>query len=324
MKRALIICLFWAISLNAGNCATPMFPPLQPLGGNNNNGVTSLANPYAKNPSQDTSQNNYLSDSSVSYPKINEIEHSLYGQNFTNQDILLRLARIEKSLFGTSYSNLSLAQRVDNIVMNFNQINEFPNISKNTLSGMESKVFKKSFAKNNVENRVERLEQQIFGAVQSGDMETRFETLKAAVKSYNPNPLASDYNQNLGQNLGQDPMMMQNTLGQNPFAGKQGGLRGILGGLGNMMSGGGFGGMGGTMTGFTPPIDPYNNYNTNNNLYNNGYNNNNGYYNNGYNNNFANLGSPSGGGIYRGYRSNHEYSDSFSNYGSGSKVTILD
>ena len=49
-----------------------------------------------------------------------------------------------------------------------------------------------------------------------------------------------------------------------------------------------------------------------------------GGYNNGYNNNFANLGSPSGGGIYRGYRSNHGYSDSFSNYGSGSKVTILD
>jgi len=307
MKRAHILCLFVLICLNAGQnagqCDTTMFPPLQPL---SSKGFSNPTNNDLTNPDDQSLSNDYLSDSSVSYPKISEIERSLYGQNFTNQDILVRLARIEKSLFNTSYANLSLAQRVDNIVVNFNQINQFPNISKNTLSGMEARVFKRSFVENDIENRVERLEQQVFGAVQSGDVTARFETLKTAVKNYNANSNMTAYSQN---QFRQNPMM-QNPMGQIPTTGNRGGWKSALGGLGSMLLGGGM--YGGTMTGFTPPIDPFNNYNTNS------YNNNNGY------NNFANMGSPSGYGQYNGYRSNHGYSDSFSNYGSGSKVTIID
>lgn len=311
MRRAMILCLFWAMSLNAGLnagfCATTMFPPLQPikpieaksLGGLGNSGVTSLADPYAQSP--------YLADSSVSYPKIGEIEQSLYGKKYNSQDIAIRLARIEKSLFSKSFPALSLAQRVDNIIMNFNQINEFPNISKNTLSEIETKVLKKTYGKGDSESRIERLEQQIFGAVQSGDLASRFETLKAAAQDYSANPYTMGYN----------PNPYTNGYGQMPMQTSKPGLRGVLGNIGNYLMGGGL--YGGSMTGFTPPIDPYNNYNYN-------YNNNNGsnYYANGnpYNS-FSNMSSP-GSGIYRGYRSNHGYSDSFSNYGSGSRVTILD
>jgi len=304
MKRALILCLFWAICLNAGqnagHCATTMFPPLQPLG------TTGFFNNNLTNPNAASLENSYLSDSSFSYPKISQIERSLYGQNFTAQDILVRLARIEKSLFNTICVNLSLAQRVDNIVLNFNQIYQFRNISKNTLSGMETKVFKRSFVENDIENRVERLEQQIFGAVQSGDVTARFETLKTAAKNYNADANMTGYDQN---QLGQNPMMQSQTV-QIPKGGQRGGLKAALGNLGNMLLGGGM--YGGTMTGFTPPIDPFNNYNANNDIGGNRY------------NNFANMGSPSGYGQYNGYRSNHGYSDAFSNYGSGSRVTIID
>lgn len=316
MKRALIVCLFWAISLNAGMneglCATPMFPPLQPLqpAGASDSGTQNLTEPFTKNPDQDSYEEQYLANSGANYPRISEIERSLYGQNFTKQDILLRLARIEKSIFSTSYPKMTLAQRVDNIVVNFNQINDFPNISKNTLSGIETKILKKNYTQNNTEERIERLEQQIFGATQSGELASRFETIKTAAKDYNSNPYMTDYN-------------------QTPFANtqKRGGWKNILGNIGSIMMGGG------AMTGFTPSvIDPFNNYNNgysnnnttsynNNGLYSNGYNNN---FNNNGLNNFASIGNPNGYGQYNGYRSNHGYSDSFKNYGSGSRVTILD
>lgn len=322
MKRALIICLFCAISINVGinegYCATTLFPPLQPLQpiGASNSTITNLEDPFAKSPYQEQSPSPYLADAGVNYPRISEIERSLYGQIFTAQDILLRLARIEKSIFSTSYPRMTLAERVDNIVMNFNQINKCPNISKNTLSAIENKVLKKNYSQNDVENRIERLEQQIFGASQSGELTSRFETLKAAAKDYNPNPYMNDYN-------------------QNPFANtpKNGGLRNVVRNLGNMMMGGGM------MTGFSPSIvDPFNGGNNGcNNAYgnnnSNSYNNNanNGLYSNGYNgnsnnglNNFASVGSPNGYGQYNGYSSNHGYSDAFKSYGAGSRVTILD
>jgi len=308
MKRAMILCLFWAMSLNAGECATNWFPPLQPIGGNNNNGVTSVADPDAKSP--------YLADANANYPKINQIERSLYGQNYIKQDILKRLARIEKSLFSTSYPSLALSQRVDNIIMNFNQMNEMPNLTSNTLSDIEAKVLKKCYVKNKVESRIERLEQKIFGATQSGDLSARLETLKAAAQNYSQEQDMTAYN-------------------QNPFPDTQIRRRGLLGTLSNMLNGGG------TMTGFTPMIDPFSNYN--NTFSNNGYNNfstmgpqnlystmgnQNGYNNfsnmrnpNGY---FSNMGSPSGNNNYSGTPTSRRYYNGSSSSNSGCRVTILD
>ena len=338
MKRALILCLFLAISSNVGRCANTYFPPLLPLNGATNiakatpelnrggSGVTSLADPFAmKTP---------LADATVNYPKIDKIEHSLYGRAYRNQDISARLSRIESSIFSTTYPNSTLSQRVDNIVGTFNQINDYKNISKNVLSGMESKILHQDFPQNDTQSRIERLEQEVFGAVQSGDITKRYDTLRTAVKRTNNQTAQNSY---------QDPLDPFSTGSMN-----RGGVRGLLGSLGGMMTGGG-----GVMTGFTPSIDPfydgynggtsnfnsyggYNNNNRNTNSRYNGYNN--GYnsgYNSGYNNNnlrnnsnrynsFAGLSSPSGYGQYQGYRSNHGYADSFSSYGAGTGVTILD
>lgn len=299
MKRALILCLFLAFNVNNGDCSTTLFPPLQPIGGSNlsstqaikPNGagdLTDLVDPFIKN--------TYLADSSANYPRINEIEHSLYGQNFSKQDILLRLSRIEKSIFNSSYPSLTLAQRVDNIILNYNQIAVHPNISQKVLSKMESKIFGRNYGQNDAQTRIERLEQEIFGAAQSGDVSSRYETLKTAVSNYKPDQIASNYC-------------------QDPLSAPRGGFKGILGGIGSVL----FGNMlGGTMTGFSPSLDPFSNSYGNSN----GYGNNNGY------NNFANLGGNFGGnpgsGMYQGYRSNRGYSDQYTNYGTGSRVTILD
>lgn len=280
MKRIFVLCIFIMVSQKAAFSAVSYFPPLQPVYSepvqlrNYNDNLTSLPDPF----------NNPVN---LNYSALAKIENSLYGHTFTNQNISVRLERIERSLFNTTFRNATPAQRIDNIISNFNQLNKYPNISANILTRLENKVFNRTYQQNTIENRIERLEQQVFGAVQSGDMDTRYEALVSAIKSYN----TTSMNQNLIPNTGQNR-----------------GIRGIANALLNNAI------FGGTMTGFTPPIDPYyGNYS-------------NGYttpYNPYANQNMNNFGG-SGYGSYQGYRTNHGMYDGFHNYGSGASVHILD
>lgn len=230
MKRALIMCLLLFICQASGNCATSPFPllpplqPLKPLSGDNEvknytSNVTELPDPYAEKRSENPD---------VNYLRINQVEKSLYGRTYNNQDITQRLARIEKSLFSKTYSNLPLVQRMDNIISNFNQVNQYPNISTNVLSRMETKVLSRTYVQSTTENRIERLEQKLFGAIQSGDIDARYEALRTAVNNYAPNNIY--------------PNIVQNGVPGRRF-------KGLTSSLGNSM-------WGGTMTGYTPPIDP--------------------------------------------------------------------
>lgn len=277
MRRTLILCLL-ILGQTMGNCATTMFPPLQPIGGesiqNYSSNVTSLPDPFATAPV-------------LNETKLNQIEQALFGRSYSAQNIPQRLSRIEKTLFTTTYPNSTQSQRLDNIISNFNQLNKYPNISKNVLSKMEAQVLCQSFPQYSVERRIEKLEQEIFGAAQSGDLDSRYAALKIASKKFNKNNYAAA-----------DPYQYG--------AAPQRGLRGIMSALGNSLTGG-------SMTGFTPPISPY--YNA----YNSGFG-------NGFNNSYGQSQDLYGGGsgIYRGVRTNHGYSDSYQSFGSGTGVTILD
>lgn len=277
MKRAFITCLFLFICQASGNCATTIFPPLQPLQPinrdnemrNSTSNVTELPDPYAGQRSVNPDTN---------YLRLNQVEMSLYGRTYNNQDIVKRVSRIEQSLFSRTYPNSALVQRVDNIISNYNQVNQYPNISSSVLSRMESKILSRTYLQSNTENRIERLEQKLFGAVQSGDLNSRYESLRTAVNNYTPNNVY--------------PNMMPNMA-----TGR--GWKGLANNLGSSI-------WGGSMTGFTPPINPlYDNYGSGG-----------GY------NSFAS--SNNGYGMYQGNRSNHGYSDSYRDYGSGVGVTILD
>lgn len=307
MKRALILCLFLFMAEGAGNGATNFLPPLQPMNatkdmGNYTNSVTQLPDQFANKPTPSITSG---PDVNAGYPKITQIETSLYGKTFENLDIIQRVSRIEQTLFNKTYPRSSLIQRVDNIMSNYNQLNKYPNISKNVLSKMEARVFSRTYVKENPQRRIERLEQQLFGAVQSGDINARYDSLKTAVGNYNPNNVeyypgaapTTGWN-GLTANFGNS--MMSNSTMANPMLGgpRMGSSR-----IGRSL----LGTLGGTMTGFTPPITPY---------YNDLGGNNNGY------NAYPNPANNSG--IYRGYRSNHGYSDSYQDYGTGTGVTILD
>lgn len=307
MKKALflILCLFLVQA--KGNCDNVVFPPLQPLRGMDNsiddctsNNVTTLSDPFVN------------SSSSVKYPDITKVELALFGRNFANQSLASRLSRIEKSMFSRTYQSSSELQRIDNIISNFNQINKYPNISQPGLNKMERQVFNQTFPQNNPQRRIERLEEQLFGAVQSGDLNARYEAVKMASKAYNK---TSDYIPN-------------NSYGTS-------GWKGLAAALGNSLTGG-------YMTGFTPPITPYygngyNRYNRFNGLSNfvnpNRFNYSNPYM-RAYGSPYTTPFSPSYGytspyssaGSYgsNGTSTRHIEQNGFTNYGSGASVTILD
>lgn len=226
MKRAIIILLLLLFGEMQGKCDTEFYPQEQlPEMQNYNepNQVDSNEN------SNFTSLGNYSNVNNTGNTNLTKIEYTLFGSSFENQNIGLRLERIEKSLFNKTYPKAPLGQRIDTIISNFNQINKTPNISRNDLSRLEAKAFSQNFAQLSPEKRVERLEEKMFGAAQSGDLKTRLENLKTASKYNN------------GQSV-------NNILP----VGKTG-WRGVASNIGNAFNGG-------TMTGFTPPIGTFSNY----------------------------------------------------------------
>ncbi len=214
MKKTIILFFLILTATIPANAANTTFQPLQ--------SPNQIQNSYGLNNVNSDNLNTPISNTNIIIPPaIIQIERSLFGRNFNTQSIPARLSRIENSLFTTSYPNANIVQRIDNIISNYNQLNKYPNISNATLSKLEQRVLRQTFAANTPVNRIERLEQQLFGAVQTGDINARLETIKIAAQNYN------------------------NTLSNN-----QGGWKGIASAIGSSL-------LGGNMTGFTPPINPY-------------------------------------------------------------------
>lgn len=293
MKRTLILCLFLLIGEMSGNCASTIFPPLQPINGaektDYGDNVANLSDPVA----------NQLNDIYSSSAKLEKIERAIFGNSYTNQSIAARLSRLEKSLFSTTYPKSTNTQRIDNIISNFNQINKYPNISANELSKIEATVLHKTYTRNNPEQRIERLEQELLGAIQSGDLKTRYDILKTAASTYNSNP----YNQNMDV----PDMNYPAPVATRGWKGLARGLR-----------------LGGSMTGFTPPINPFDNYSSS--YGNNGYNRFSNPLGNQYGSSYPAFPSAysSGYGTNRGTYGNRGYYNAMQSGGTGMGVTILD
>ena len=230
-----------------------------------------------------------------SYPKITQIEYALFNKNYEKQNIYTRLARIERKLFKKSFNNLSLAARMENISNNMDS-GVMYNISSKELSKLERKVLGRTYEYDDTESRITRMEKEMLGAMQSGNLKTRLGTIKTASKHYNsyPEVLQSQtitpqtiYPQYYGQ-----PSSMAyyppsyGYWNRSSNRGMGGFLRNMLGTMFNS----GYG----TMTGYTPPIyDPYSQFDP-------------------------------GMGIRNEYRSNTRSYIRNRNYGTGSGVRILD
>ena len=98
------------------------------------------------------------------------------------------------------------------------------------LDKLERQIFHQSYEYETPKTRIERLEQKIFGASQSGELKDRLSTLKSAAKNYKA------YNQN-----------MYNTYNPN-YSNYAGWQNTLWGNFKNQFTG--------MPTGFTPAMDP--------------------------------------------------------------------
>lgn len=182
-----------------------------------------------------TISNNIMSTNNLYFNQIAQVERSIYGRTFDNQNVNARLERLEHSVFNRTYPTLSYEQRVNNLIMNYNSNVRPNNISSNSsdrdLNGLEQRVFNRTFVNENPQSRMSRLEQQVFGASQSGELADRIGMLRQATTSYTP--------------------QMASYPCTAPMISTGGGWRGALGSLGNLMMMNG-----GMPTGLTPQIDP--------------------------------------------------------------------
>ncbi len=185
------------------------------------------------------------------YPKLTLIENSLFNKSYVNESVYERLNRIEKKIFRKTFENMDLASRVDNVIRNMEEGNYLGNISKSILNDLEMLCFQKTYKKDTIEKRIQRLETQVFGTIQSGNLNNRFNNLQMAVN--NMNMQNQPYN-----NMYTQQNYYQNNYGMNQYPNYHRNLasqfRSAIGNLFNPMK----------MTGFTPPVyNPINYYDAN-------------------------------------------------------------
>ena len=191
--------------------------------------------------------------SNENYPKITQIEFSLFKKTYEKETIYNRITRIENKIFRRNFNDLSLSARVDNILSNIDT-GVLYNISSRELAKIESKILGRTYYNDDTESRITRLEKEMLGAMQGGSLTERFNTVKTASKHYN------SY-----QEIAQSQSVYPTYGYASPYRGNRWNNckinRGVGGILQNIM-GTIFGDFStGSITGFTPPIyDTYNPY----------------------------------------------------------------
>lgn len=189
------------------------------------------------------------------YPKITQIEFNLFKKTYEKENIYNRLSRIEKRIFRRNFDSMPLATRVDNILANIDP-GVMYNISTRELARLETKVLGRTYPNDDTDSRITRLEKEMLGAMQGGNLSERFDTVKTAAKHYNSFPeivqsqnVYPQYN-----NISPYYTPKSSWSGSRVNRGVSGMLQNLLGVI--------FGNFGsGSLTGFTPPIyDPYNPY----------------------------------------------------------------
>lgn len=194
------------------------------------------------------------------YPKVTQIEYALFNRSYEKQNIYNRLSRIERKLFKKTFTRLPLASRLDNITNNMD-MGIMYNISSRELSKLEKKVLGRTYEDEDTESRITRMEKEMLGAMQGGNLNKRFETIKTASKHYNSYPEIVQ-----SQTIYPQQYASSSTMPYYPPNGywnnttrRSSGFGGMLQNLLGTVFNNGYGT--GTITGYTPPIyDPYNRF----------------------------------------------------------------
>lgn len=159
---------------------------------------------------------NYYNPYQNRYYAPNRYYNNFYPQNYYYQQPIINRTTVTRKKSSID-SGIKLVSNTTNI------------------KSLEKQIFNRSFDNDLEKNRIERLEEKIFGTIQKGDLEERLFVLKSAAKNY------KTFAQNPYENQQYRPPIFTGTMG--------GGWRNnMLGNLRNQLTG--------TPTGFTPAMDP--------------------------------------------------------------------
>ena len=172
----------------------------------------------------------------VDYPSVNELEQQIFKQQFKNQDLNSRLAKLEKEALGQTFETDAFSSRVERLQAKIkpeslmeNKIAqdegtipldkdyslsgyeppEFDYDAYNTrnkksekvnLASVEKSIFKHSFNNENMNSRLARLESTMFGT--TFDSDTQEDRLRRISSAYKAQKTASRYDSNkFSQNM---------------------------------------------------------------------------------------------------------------------------
>ena len=176
----------------------------------------------------------------VDYPSINELEKEIFKQEFKTKDLNSRLASLEQKSLGKTYENEPFSARVErlqakikpksfmnnsiaqssngfydedvvqldkNYKLDEYQPPEFDydaynsrNAKPTNLATVEKAIFKRTFANDNMDNRLSRLESTMFGTTFATDSEN--DRLRRISSAYKATKSASKYDSNkFSQNM---------------------------------------------------------------------------------------------------------------------------
>lgn len=149
-------------------------------------------------------------DATVEYPMVDKIETELFNTTYRNEDIYTRLDRLEKRVFNTT-SNVALNDRVDKLaaavmpqrnIKHRNDNQEY--IAQNAdsyyrssglepvnnqslpfqLAVLEQDLLRNNYEKDNISNRLNRLEQKLFNRTFAADTDvTRLQRIMVAYEA---------------------------------------------------------------------------------------------------------------------------------------------
>lgn len=152
-----------------------------------------------------------LSVANPDYPAVTRMETKVFKTNYRNEDIYNRLNRLEQTQFGAVSPEMSLLDRVDRLSSKINgsddsstfiseetpseEDNRSFSVTRTTappanIAMMERNILGRTYETDTLEDRLARMETNVFGAAQAGDSNQRVANLTAAasqspVQSFN-------------------------------------------------------------------------------------------------------------------------------------------
>lgn len=155
---------------------------------------------------------------------IGNIEYSLWGYEYNKESDQERVSRIEKQLFGAANTKLTLQERIEKInealgieteketttvaqelkKIVAEEMTPDANINYPVIDRLEKEFLSKQYSHESIYKRLDRLEKKVYGAIQTGDLDSRVSRLTAS-STYVQTPNTPQNSYTYSQTFGRSP-----------------------------------------------------------------------------------------------------------------------